>query len=285
MAEIRNTVNQFKSLTSQLKKRTSEPVPEQSTGNDYDVAATVDTSVDADAEALSQPADDTLDDKVDVDLDKDTNTADDLALARNGLDTTPDAEHIEMICEELYGLVDEPVALEAKIKYWSKKLGVKKRSVEDQFDKWCTANIETVPSGGPDELDTPVWDEPVDGLEVFKQLLSGIKDQVIIEERHAVMLALWIMASHKYQCYMQFPFLNIKGEFGGGKSAANNAIRNFGFRVTTVYNTTAANIFRGIEEKGPGVRLYDEINRFLHDVEMVSSPNSRVEGYLNYITA
>ena len=135
----------------------------------------------------------------------------------------------------------------------------------------CSGSMRAI--GLPD--DPPAWDEPVQGDQLFKELVAVFRTYVVVEEWAATSIALWVMHAHVHDCFRISPILALLSpEPRCGKSTLLGLLNDVVPRPMIAANITSASLFRAIEAVKPTV-LIDEADTFLgHHEELVGILNS-----------
>jgi len=111
------------------------------------------------------------------------------------------------------------------------------------------------------------WDEPVEGAVLIDDIISFFRRYVIMSEPDLMSVALWVLASYAFEEFFIFPRLLIKSpEKGCGKSTLLDLISCLVRKRMVASNTTAAPLFRIIEQQQPTV-LLDEADAYLRKNE------------------
>lgn len=135
---------------------------------------------------------------------------------------------------------------------------------------WCTeCNRKSTFKGITETIDTTLWrlpiwkDIPIENLDMqntYLDLVNLIKDAVVFsDEIYYHILALWIIASWKQECWNSISFLIFRGLIESGKTRALEILRDLGYRMMHTAGTTFPALVRATHEYHAGV-LLDEID-------------------------
>jgi putative DNA primase/helicase len=113
--------------------------------------------------------------------------------------------------------------------------------------------------------DVRPWTESVNGAELLADIAAAIKHYLALPEGAAEIVAVWVLHTHCFDCFMISPRLAITSpEKGCGKTTLLDVLREFVARPLPTSNATPAVIFRIVEMKRPTI-LIDEADSFLGD--------------------
>jgi putative DNA primase/helicase len=108
---------------------------------------------------------------------------------------------------------------------------------------------------------------PVNGAALLDDLVTAIRNYVVVGDAEAVAVALWVVASHAFDTFSIFPRLFVTApERGCGKSTLLDVIGGLVRRKLSADSITAAALFRTIEAARPTL-LLDEADTYLRDRE------------------
>lgn len=119
---------------------------------------------------------------------------------------------------------------------------------------WTTEGRQRWLNGGP----------APDPVQVFNRLRDAIGSFIDFPEEHAAAitatLALWIIFTYLYPAWDAAPYLSVGGPLGSGKTRLFEVLDRLIFRPVGSSNTTAACLFRTLNDRG-GTLLLDEAER------------------------
>jgi putative DNA primase/helicase len=116
-----------------------------------------------------------------------------------------------------------------------------------------------------------LWPEPVNGAQLFKDLIQTLARFLSAREGLLEVVALWILYAHAFDAFDISPILAITSpEKRCGKSTLLMMINELVPKSLAVSNITASALFRTIEKYGPTL-LIDEADTFLTDNESLRS--------------
>jgi len=120
------------------------------------------------------------------------------------------------------------------------------------------------------------WDEEVDGRQLAAAILGTFRRYCILPTGGDIALTLWTLGTYCYNAFSIFPKLLFSSpEKRCGKSTTMDALASLAHRALPTSNTSAAAIFRAVEEWAPSL-LIDEADTFLN-----SKDNSDMVGIIN----
>ena len=119
------------------------------------------------------------------------------------------------------------------------------------------------------------WDSPVDGSELFKELVYAFNRHVVVEPMFVHATILWVFHTHCHDVFRKSPILNVhSGEKGSGKTTFLSVVQALVHKPFSASNVTKAVIFRTIDLEKPTV-IFDEADTWLGaDKEMIGILNS-----------
>jgi len=135
---------------------------------------------------------------------------------------------------------------------------------------WCTeCKRKSTFRENTETIDTTLWklptwkDIPIDDLDMqntYLDLVQLIKNTAVFsDEIYYHILALWIIASWKQECWNSISFLIFRGLIESGKTRALELLRELGYRMMHTAGTTFPALVRATHEYHAGV-LLDEID-------------------------
>ena len=120
------------------------------------------------------------------------------------------------------------------------------------------------------------WEEPVDGEELFKEIVTVVTRYVILSDAQAISVATWIIFSYGFRAMRICPqLLVISPSKRCGKTTLLEVILCLSFRALPAANISSAAVFRAIEAWAPTL-LIDEADTFMH-----RGSNDEITGILN----
>jgi hypothetical protein len=118
------------------------------------------------------------------------------------------------------------------------------------------------------------WPEPVNGAELLNEICAAISRYVVLPHNSVVILTLWALHTHCFDCFGHSPRAAITSpEKGCGKTTALDVLNCLVARPLPTSNATVSAIFRIIERDTPTL-LIDEADTFLKE-------NDELRGILN----
>lgn len=135
---------------------------------------------------------------------------------------------------------------------------------------WCTeCNRKSTFKEITETIDTTLWklptwkDIPVENLDMqntYLDLVNLIKEAVVFsDDIYYDILALWIIASWKQDCWNAISFLIFRGLIESGKTRALELLRDIGYRMMHTAGTTFPALVRATHNYNAGI-LLDEID-------------------------
>jgi Protein of unknown function (DUF3631)/Primase C terminal 1 (PriCT-1) len=111
------------------------------------------------------------------------------------------------------------------------------------------------------------WEEPVNGATLLAEFRAIIERHVILPTGAALALSLWVLGSYCMDAWRLFPKLLLSSpQKRCGKTTLLEIIEGLLYRSLLAANTSAAALFRSIEEWHPSL-LLDEADTFVKDNE------------------
>jgi putative DNA primase/helicase len=118
------------------------------------------------------------------------------------------------------------------------------------------------------------WSEEVDGDDLLDQIRQGILRHVVMSQTQAIIVALWTVHTHAFDCWRYTPRLGITApEKGCGKSTLLDVLKELTPRAIKTENLSTATMFRIVDGYRP-ILLIDEFDTFLKG-------NEELRGALN----
>lgn len=118
------------------------------------------------------------------------------------------------------------------------------------------------------------WPDPVDGDQLFKDVVAVFKRHMVLPAYAAEAMALWVIFTHTHDCWSISPRLALNSpEKRCGKTTALSIIQQLVPKPLPASNITSAALFRSISEWSPTL-LVDEADTFLPG-------NEELRGILN----
>ena len=181
-----------------------------------------------------------------------------------------------------------PIDYDQMRKQEAGRLNIQLKTLDSEVEKRRKAGGG---NGNPDrqgrfvELTDPEpWPEPVDGAQLFDDILATIRRFVFLPDGAAETMALWIIHAHAHDAAFTSPLLAFTSpEKRCGKTTALKVLQRLVPKPLPTSNITAAAVFRSIEKWGPTL-LVDEADTFLRDSDelrgVLNSGHSRDQAYL-----
>lgn len=118
------------------------------------------------------------------------------------------------------------------------------------------------------------WPDPVDGAQLFTEIVLLFRKYLVLPPYAAEAMALWVLFSHTHECWSISPRLAlISPEKRCGKTTALSILQKLVPKPLPASNVTSAALFRSVAEWGPTL-LIDEADTFL-------TGNEELRGILN----
>ncbi len=155
--------------------------------------------------------------------------------------------------------------------------GVSKRTLDGLVKQARRINAENEEEDvSPNSVfsDEQPWPEPVEGKGLVQEIQTVIRSHVILSDREALAVALWILTSYVFRQFRICPRLLISSpEKRCGKTTLLETIQALCFRGLAAANISSASLYRGLEAWSPTL-LIDEADTFL-------AGNDELRGILN----
>jgi predicted DNA-binding protein (UPF0251 family) len=151
-------------------------------------------------------------------------------------------------------------------KQGAKKLGIGVATLDRAVKSARHKNDDTRGQGHPLELpEIKPWPDPVNGSELLDQIVVCLREYLILPSGSAEIIALWVLHTHVFDCFMITPRLAITSpEKGCGKTTLLDVINQLVDRPLPTSNATTSAVFRIIEMQAPTL-LIDEADTFLKE--------------------
>jgi hypothetical protein len=158
-------------------------------------------------------------------------------------------------------------------------LGIGRRALDALVKAARARSFEADDGDAVDELqfgEVEPWDQAVDGLQLFDELVAAIERHVVLQPGQAPTVALWIMMSWQFERFKILPQLLLSSPLKRcGKTTLLELISYVVNQVLAASNLTGPAVFRAIERFKPTL-LIDEADTFL-----AKGVNSELTGVLN----
>jgi hypothetical protein len=148
----------------------------------------------------------------------------------------------------------------------AKRLGIRANTLDMEVKARRTESAETKGQGRSFEVPKiEPWPDAVDGAVLLSEVTSAIRRYVVMPDGVAVIVALWVMHTYCFDCFMHSPRLAITSpEKGCGKTTLLDVAACLVERPLSTSNATPSAIFRIVEMARPTL-LIDEADTFLKD--------------------
>ncbi len=156
----------------------------------------------------------------------------------------------------------------------AKRLGIRAATLDVEV-KARRGGVDVKGQGRPFELpEIEPWPEALDGAALLLDITAAIRQFVVMPDGAAEIVALWILHTHCFDCFMHSPRLAITSpEKGCGKTTLLDVAARLVARPLSTSNATVSAIFRVVEMAQPTL-LIDEADTFLKE-------NDELRGILN----
>ena len=157
-------------------------------------------------------------------------------------------------------------------------------ALENEITHISSAN-PALSAGMPFEFEvTEKWPDPVDGEQLFNDVVALFKRYMVLPAYAAEAMALWAIFTHTHDCWSISPRLALNSpEKRCGKTTALSIIQKLVPKPLPASNITTAALFRSISEWSPTL-LIDEADTFLPDNEelrgILNSGHNRSQAYV-----
>jgi hypothetical protein len=122
----------------------------------------------------------------------------------------------------------------------------------DAQDRWSLESINAFMSGATSMPDLG---------EVYKKFLEVWKKWAYLPQEHAyTVMVLHVMGSYLYELWPAYPYLNLNGRPGSGKSTNGRVAAALGFNGRMILDPTQASMFRTIEREKPYMVIDEKEN-------------------------
>jgi putative DNA primase/helicase len=150
----------------------------------------------------------------------------------------------------------------------AKRLGIGVGALDEEVKSRRLARHERAGEDGqgrtPFLCDPEPWPGELDGAEVIQELAETFVRHLTLPEGASTALALWVIFTHAHNAFQISPLLAITSpEKGCGKSSLLMLLGALVRKPLPTANTTAAALFRAVEQYSPTV-LADEADTFVH---------------------
>lgn len=145
---------------------------------------------------------------------------------------------------------------------------------------------ETLANSIDDELQNGIepWDEEASGFELAEEIKSLILAHIVLTEKQAIVITLWIMATYCFNAFNIFPKLLINSPMPRcGKSTLLQILICTVHRYISASNITPAAIFRSVECWQPTL-LIDELDTYINNKDelrgIINSGHSKLTAFV-----
>jgi putative DNA primase/helicase len=157
----------------------------------------------------------------------------------------------------------------------AKCLGVRASTLDKLVEDKRGASADDCKQGRAVTLPEPEpWSDPVDGAELLSALSGAVRSYVVMPDKEADTVALWILHTYLIDNFGISPRLAVVSpEKGCGKTTLLDIVSHLVWRPLSTSNATVAAIFRVVASSRPTL-LIDEADTFLPE-------NEELRGILN----